>query len=177
MISAGTPDAVLLTGPVGAGKTSTAVALGDLLSERGVPHAVVDLDWLRRAWPSPEHDPFQQDLELENLQHVAGAFLARGARRLVLAGVLEEQSVRARYERAVGVPLVVCRLRVSPAELRDRLHRRHSGDEIALRWHLDRAVELEGVLSAARIGDVVLDAPDGGPRAVAAAVLGAVGWD
>jgi adenylylsulfate kinase-like enzyme len=47
------PRALLLTGTVGIGKTTVAVAVGDLLREREVANAVVDLDELRRAWPSP----------------------------------------------------------------------------------------------------------------------------
>jgi adenylylsulfate kinase-like enzyme len=41
--------ALLLTGTVGAGKTSVADALGDLLTEAAVPNAVLDLDWLCRS--------------------------------------------------------------------------------------------------------------------------------
>lgn len=174
----GGTSALLVTGPVGAGKTTTVVAVGGLLRERGVPHAVVDLDWLSRAWPNPDHDPFGQDLELENLRHVARTFLAGGARRLLLAGVLEEPSARERYAAAVGVPLVVCRLRVPPDDLRARLHRRHADDPEGLAWHLHRAVELEAVLTAAAIGDAVVDVPVGaGEREVAAAVVDAVGWN
>ena len=43
-----TARALLLTGTVGVGKTSVAAAVGDLLRERRVANAVVDLDELRR---------------------------------------------------------------------------------------------------------------------------------
>ena len=43
-----TARALLLTGTVGVGKTSVAAAVGDLLRERQVANAVVDLDELRR---------------------------------------------------------------------------------------------------------------------------------
>lgn len=41
-----------LNGSVGVGKTTTAEAVGDLLAERGIPHAVIDLDVLRRVLPT-----------------------------------------------------------------------------------------------------------------------------
>ena len=43
--------AVLLTGPLGSGKTSVALEVGELLGSAGVPHAVIDLDWL--CWAGP----------------------------------------------------------------------------------------------------------------------------
>jgi adenylylsulfate kinase-like enzyme len=63
--------ALLITGTVGSGKTSVADALGDLLSGAGIPNAVIDIDGLRRAWPSPPDDPFQVELALRNLRAVA----------------------------------------------------------------------------------------------------------
>ena len=82
--------ALLITGTVGAGKTSVAEAAGELLAERRTPHAVIDLDGLRRFWPAPEDDPFSLGLTLRNLRDVARNFLNAGARRLVLAGVVEQ---------------------------------------------------------------------------------------
>jgi hypothetical protein len=45
--------------------------LGDLLADRGVPHAVIDLDRFCQVWPAPEDDPFQHRLLLANLRAVA----------------------------------------------------------------------------------------------------------
>lgn len=171
------PAALLLTGTVGAGKSTTARHVGELLAERGVPHAVVDLDELRRSWPAPPGDPFQQDLELENLRAVAAVYRRRGAVRLVLAGVLEDREARARYAEAVGTPLVVCRLRLDVPAVRDRLDARHAGYPSVLAWHRHRAGELHDVLEAARVEDHVVDVAGQTPAEVAAAVLRAVGWD
>lgn len=171
------PGALLLTGTVGAGKSTTADHVGELLAERGVPHAVVDLDELRRSWPAPPGDPFQQDLELENLRAVAGVYRRRGAARLVLAGVLEDRAARAAYAEAVGVPLTVCRLRLDVPAVRDRLDVRHAGHPSVLAWHRHRAGELHAILEDARVEDAVVDVEGLAPAEVAAAVLRAVGWD
>jgi adenylylsulfate kinase len=170
------PGALLLTGTVGAGKTTTALHVGELLAERGVPHAVVDLDELRRSWPAPPGDPFQQGLELENLRAVAGIYRRRGAVRLVLAGVLEDRAARAAYADAVGAPLTVCRLRLAVPAVRDRLDARHAGYPAVLAWHRHRAGELHGILEDARVEDAVVDVEGLAPAAVAAAVLRAAGW-
>jgi adenylylsulfate kinase-like enzyme len=84
--------ALFLNGSVGAGKTTTAEAVGRLLGRRSVPHAVIDLDWLRCAWPSPERDPFNHELELRNLTAVAANYRAAGAQLLVLAGVISSSA-------------------------------------------------------------------------------------
>ncbi|WP_262348083.1 adenylyl-sulfate kinase [Cellulosimicrobium cellulans] len=170
------PAALLLTGTVGAGKSTTADHVGELLAERGVPHAVVDLDELRRSWPAPPGDPFQQDLELENLRAVAAVYRRRGAARLVLAGVLEDRDSRAAYADAVGMPLTVCRLRLAVPAVRDRLDVRHAGHASVLAWHRHRAGELHAILEAARVEDHVVDVEGLAPAEVAAAVLRAVGW-
>ncbi len=42
------PEAVLLIGPYGSGMTSVAVEMAELIEDRDVPYAAIDLDW--RAW-------------------------------------------------------------------------------------------------------------------------------
>ncbi len=148
--------------------------VGDLLAEAGVPHAVIDVDWLRRAWPAPPSDPFHGELTLRNLRPVAANHLAAGAGRLLLAGVIESRAERARYEEALGVPLTVCRLHVALPEVRRRLTSRHVHDPQGLDWHLDRAGELAAVLDAARVEDFTVDGTEGAPRQVAARVI--EGW-
>jgi hypothetical protein len=175
--ASGAVAALLLTGTVGAGKTTTAAAVGRVLAERGVPHAVIDLDELRRAWPAPPGDPFQQELELENLRAVSAIYRQRGAQRLVLAGVLERAADRARYQDAVGAALTVCRLRVALPTARARLERRHAEDDDARRWHLHRSGELEAVLAASGVEDHLVDVDGLDAPAVARAVLRATGWD
>ncbi|WP_328291321.1 ATP-binding protein [Kineococcus sp. NBC_00420] len=170
--------ALLITGTVGSGKTTTAGCVGALLREGATPYAVVDLDALRDAWPSPRSDPFYEQLMLANLRDVARNHLAAGARRLVLAGVLEDPAKRPLYEQAVGVPLTVCRLRVDLSDVTARLRQRHRDDRDALDWYLHRSGELDAILDAAGIGDVEVEVAAGQvPSQVARAVAVAVGWD
>jgi adenylylsulfate kinase len=166
--------ALLITGSVGVGKTTVADVAGELLAEAGVPNAVIDLDWLRRAWPAPPSDPFHGRLTMRNLRPVAANYLEAGAERLVLAGVIESRAERRAHEEALGVPLTVCRLHVDLDEVQRRLKARHALDPDGLGWHLDRAGELTPILEAARVEDFVVDATEGTPEQVAARVID--GW-
>ena len=97
--------ALLVTGTVGAGKTTTAEVVGDLLREATVPNAVVDLDRLSATWPAPPEDRFNLGVQLRNLRDVSRNYLDAGVRRLVLAGVVETPEDRGRHAAATGLPL------------------------------------------------------------------------
>ncbi|MEV7416059.1 hypothetical protein [Streptomyces sp. NPDC089919] len=172
------PAALLITGTVGVGKTSTADLLGDLLADAGLPHAVIDLDRLCQAWPAPDDDPFQQRLLLANLRAVTATYRSAGVRHLVLAGVAEDAAQRDALQAAVGVPLRVCRLTADLGSVQARLRRRHEADHDteSLPWHLERAAELDSVLDRAAVADLAVDTTRRTPADVAAAVLEATGW-
>jgi len=171
------PAALLITGTVGSGKSTTAEAIAALLREDATPYGVIDLDALRNAWPSPHGDPFNEYLMLANLHAVTRNHLAAGAVRIVLAGVLEDPAQRPLYERAAGAPLTVCRLRVNLFAVHARLHQRHHDDRDALDWHLHRSGELDAILDAAGVGDVEVAVTAGqSPSEVARSVIRAVGW-
>ncbi|WP_249997699.1 adenylyl-sulfate kinase [Actinoplanes sp. M2I2] len=165
--------ALLVTGTVGSGKTSTAEAVGDLLTAREIPNAVIDVDWLRRCWPSPPGDRFNGALTVRNLRAVTGNFVDAGARRIVLAGVIESRTERQSYQDALGLPLSVCRLRVALPAVHARLRRRHADDPEGLSWHLHRSGELDRILDAAGVEDVVVDVTTETIPQVAASVLSA----
>jgi len=126
-----------------------------VLTEAGVPNAVIDLDWLRRSWPSPAGDRFNVAMALRNLRSVARNYRDAGAVRIVLAGVIETKVERDRHEDALGVPLSMCRLRVDLPLVRARLAQRHEGEGAVLQWHLARSGELDAILEAAVIEALV----------------------
>lgn len=168
-------QALLLNGTVGAGKTTVAEAVGDVLVERGVHHAIIDLDWLRRCWPAPAGDPFNVDLCLRNVAAVAANAREAGSDLLVIAGVIETRDERDRMERAVGVPLTVCRLVIDAEVARRRLVLRHHVDQQSLNWHLNRVAELDRILEEAGLDDVVIPVGTRTPRDIARDILVAIG--
>jgi adenylylsulfate kinase len=94
--------AVLLSGTVGAGKTTVGEELAQLLTDRGEPHAFVDLDRLSELWPPPKDDPFNERLVVANLSAIAANFAGAGTRSLVMSGVVENAMGVERYRSAVG---------------------------------------------------------------------------
>jgi adenylylsulfate kinase-like enzyme len=54
---AGSVPVLLITGPVGAGKSTVAGEAARLLREANIPHALVDLAWIEQCWPVPADDP------------------------------------------------------------------------------------------------------------------------
>lgn len=169
-------DAVLLGGTVGAGKTTTAHALSALELAQGRRHAVVDLDEIRLLRPPPPDDRFAHEVELANLRDLARNFRAAGAKRFVLAGVVEDAREVTRYTAAVGGRLLLCRLTVDPGLVRDRLRSRHRDEPDLLAWHLDRTVELTAILDADPFEDVRVDTTGRTPADVALEVARAAGW-
>jgi adenylylsulfate kinase len=169
--------AALLSGTVGAGKTTVGEELSELLKDRGEPHAFIDLDRLSELWPAPEGDPLNERLVLANLAAITRNFAAAGARTLVMSGVVETAERIDKYRLATGgCPLTVVRITASLDSIADRLKKRHEyWDPDGLAWHLDRAPELAAALDASGLGSIVIS-NDGDPHEAAALLLERLGW-
>jgi len=170
-------DSVFLNGTVGAGKSSVAEALSALEAKRDHNHAVIDLDHIRRAWPAPEGDRFNHELEIANLRALVVNYRRAGIKHFILAGVVEEVGEVARYEAALqSRGLLICRLEADPETLAKRLRLRHGSNLAELDWHLGRAGELAAILRAASIDHLTLDNSAGSSMATATIVQEKAGW-
>lgn len=174
------PDAgtrvLVLSGTLGAGKSTVAAAVGDLLEARRVPHTVVDVDALCQVWPRPDADPYAQGLALESLAAIAPGLAARGLRHVVLARVVEDAGDRGRYEMAFdGADVTVVRLVAGDATRRDRLTARGPAGP-RLDWELARSAELDDLLTARAVDDAVVDNDGREPQDAADDALAAAGW-
>jgi adenylylsulfate kinase len=159
------PRALLLTGPVGSGKTSALAAAAGLVGERC---AAIDLDWL--TWADVPGATVDELLEA-NLRAVWQTFRGAGVTRLLLARRLPSREALAPVERALaGVELATVRLVLPHAELERRLRAR---DEHELEAHLGLVAEDEG---AEVFEDACVEAAGLTPAQVAAAALAAAGW-
>ena len=163
--------ALLLTGVYGAGKSTVAAEIADVLEARREPYAAIDLDWL--AWANVDgagHDA--PHLLIRNLAAVVANDRAAGARSFVLAGTIETDAGLAAVRDAVAVPLAVVRLEVPSDVIATRLGHdptRARADDLAVA--LDAIASGRGVALPAAVVDGV-----GPVRAVAQRVLDVVGW-
>ena len=166
---------MVITGPVGVGKTSVAAAVSDLLDRVGVAHAMIDLDHLRWCSPSPTDDPFRLALGLRNLAAVWANYRAAGAARLILADVVESRAELAGYRTAVpGAAIVVVRLRASLPTIGRRLAGRDVG--ASLESHRQRAAELARQMERDRVEDLLVDTEGKSAEEVAREVVTRGNW-
>jgi hypothetical protein len=164
------PVVVVITGPVGAGKSTSMQALAELLAQRGESVAAIDLDSLRALWPENPDDPFHARLGLTNLGLIWPHFAERGARWLLLTDIVEHPDQRSVYEDAIpGALLVILRLNVPLDRVHERLRRRESGESLA--WHLHRSGELHRMLTERGVGDIIVAVDDQDPPQVATLML------
>lgn len=168
------PRALLLTGTLGAGKTTVAIEIGEVLTEHATPHAVIDLDWL--CWAGPDFDSETiHALLRDNLAMVAQRFRRNGIGSFVLARGLLDPSHREAVRAAMPeVDLRVVRLDASAATLRQRLTARDSGAN--LDTHLSELAGFTELVERARVEDAVVRNDFGPIREVALAALAAAGW-
>lgn len=167
---------LLITGPVGVGKSSVFSEVGDLLQAAGIRFAAVELDALSYCHPpAPGDDRFRTDLTFRNLAAVWRNFRAAGAERLILSRVLESREELARYRKAVpGADITVVRLRASVPTLRKRVARREIGS--GRTWHTRRAGELSRLMDRARVEDILVDTTGRTVNAIAREILDRTGW-
>lgn len=171
-VASGVP-VIIVSGTIGVGKSAVASEMSEILCDRQVPHAYVDLDSLASSWP--QVGPFNNVLAFRNLASVWANYREAGCERLIVARVVEHPSELDSYRRAVpGASIVVCRLVTSQETRVSRIRQREVG--AGLDWHLDRTIELEEILQQASLEDFRVD-NDGRPiRAVAHEVLEKAGW-
>src|SRR5258708_31282558 len=112
---------LLVTGPVGVGKTAVLHEAGRLLEEADIPHARVVLEEIARSWPVPADDEWHERMAYRNLASLWSNFAEGGAERLLLERVLEQRSQLRRLEATIpGAAITVVRLRAPLALIYDR---------------------------------------------------------
>jgi adenylylsulfate kinase-like enzyme len=162
----GAIDAIVVTGPVGAGKTTTAASLAALLRQHEICHAFVDVDEIRRFYPDAPGDRFNHRIAMKNIAALSRNFIEAGARCLVFADVIEEERHRNAYVDAIPhARVIVVRLNVHLEHLVARLRQRESPETIA--WYLDRAPELQDLMERNNVGDLVIEIDGHTPQQVA----------
>jgi DNA polymerase III delta prime subunit len=180
-LSVGVPT-LLITGPGGVGKTTTAFEASRLLESARIGHAMIDLDELDRIYPVPPHDPQKTALTRDNLAAVWANFRAAGASRLILTMVATSLDYELPHVRA-AVPdagITVVRLLASEAVLMERVRRREigSGEERSVRGSVEqaRSMRLERVGDGSGKDTLLVETSGLSVADVAREVLLRAGW-
>ena len=166
-------EVVVITGPVGAGKTTAMGALAEFLSDQGQAVAMIDLDSLRAVWRSPvpgnPDDPFHAQLGIANLKAIWPNFAERSVHYLLLTDAVEHPDQRNDFLRAVpGGRVTIVRLEIPLQIVHERLRGRESG--ASLEWHLHRSGELQRLMTDRGVGDIVLTLGEESPAEIAALI-------
>lgn len=141
-------SALLLTGPVGAGKTTLAVEIGEILRDAGQAHAVIELDWLAWCEPPAGSPETRRQLVVENLAATLRNYEAADIRRFVLAGsIVSGEHLAAIRSTLDGIPLEVIRISVPADVLVMRTEKRDVGRKTL--ESTDQAAAFAEVVSAA----------------------------
>ncbi|WP_131740684.1 AAA family ATPase [Actinomadura roseirufa] len=141
------PEVLVICGPGGVGKSSTAFEAAHRLADLDVPHALIDSDELDRVhpWPPPGMDA--AELSRRNLAALWSTFAEAGHTRLLVTGVFADLAADLRWvaEAVPDAEITTVRLVADEATLRDRIERREIGSaaEAQLRRTLDQLAQMQ----------------------------------
>ena len=172
--SKGVPTLVL-TGTIGTGKTTIAETISELLHERGVRHALIDLDWLGQVYPPLDaDDPFDLSLALRNLTVTWPNFLAVGIERAVIAATIESPEQLRHMESALpGAEPVLARVVADQGTVAARIRKRELG---GLAVDFLARTEALGTAIAAAFPDAQVVTNDGPILEAASEAIRQIGW-
>jgi predicted ester cyclase len=163
---------IVISGSMGAGKTTVMAEASDLLSVKGIAHAAIDADALGVVF-LPGTDA--ADLMYRNLAAVWGNCAAAGVDRLLLAEAVERRRDVDRIRIALScAEITVCRLTARVETMRRRLRVREPG--LLQEQLLARVAELDALLDEARTDDFSIDNDERSVTEVARELLVRAGW-
>jgi hypothetical protein len=141
---------LIITGSMGAGKSSVLGEASDILTLHNIPHAAIDLDAFGLAYlpPGASNDAAMY----RNLQSVCKNYASLGVRRFLVARAIEDRATLESCRKAVSARnTVVCRLTAKIETMRQRVKMRELG--ILRKQFAARVAKLESILDRARLED------------------------
>jgi chloramphenicol 3-O-phosphotransferase len=164
---------LLVTGPIGVGKTAVLHEADSLLIEADARHATVELEEIARCWTDAV-ETSRVSFVHRNLTALWSSFAAAGATRLLLSGLVERRSEVQRVSDAVpGAAVTVVRLHAPLAVLEERIRLREpaspDGELDGARWwtrHFERE----------QPEDYLVESDQRPVREIAGEVLRLAGW-
>ena len=168
-----TESLLIITGSMGAGKTAVLAEASDILAQRQIVHAAIDLDALGLAHlPFPA---FSDDVMYDNLRSICRNYGSVGVQRFLLARAIEDEAqLRLFREIVPAANTVVCRLAVSIETMKRRVQMRELG--IRQRKYIARVANLNSILDRAQLEDFAVTNEDRPLTEVAVEMLVRAGW-
>ena len=164
---------IVITGGMGAGKTSVLAEASDLLRLLDISHAAIDLDALGLSHLTSA--PRNEEVMYSNLRSVCDNYAALGVSRFLLARAVENRTELEACSNAVSASdVAVCRLLVRPEIMRQRLQRREVG--LLRNEFLVRADKLNAILDEVHLEDFSVSNDDRPLTEVGREMLIHAGW-
>jgi hypothetical protein len=166
-------ELLLITGTMGAGKSTVMAEASDLLERERIEHAAVDVDFLGLAYIRSTLT--NHDAMYANLKCICGNYARLGARRFLLVRAVENRAELERCRKAVGADkVIVCRLTASMPALIERVTRRETG--ILQAEYVARVETLNAILDRAGLEDFTVVNENRPVTEVAREMLARAGW-
>lgn|SRR5579864_362094 len=168
-----TESLLIITGTMGAGKTAAMGEASDILVQRQIVHAAIDIDALGVAHlPSAVSS---DGVMYDNLRSICRNYVGLGVRRFLVARAIEKDThLRLIRDIIPGANTIVCRLTASIEVMKRRVQMRDSG--ISQREYIARVAILNDILDRARLEDVVVTNENRSLTDVALEMLVKAGW-
>ncbi len=164
---------LIITGTMGAGKTSILGEASDILAMRDIAHAAIDLDALGLA-----HLPSgacSNEVMYRNLQSICENYAVLDVSRLLLARAIEDRAELELCTEIVSAPnTVICRLTASIGVLEQRVKLRESG--VLSRDYVSRVTKLNTILERAELENFTIRNENRLLNEVAHELLIKAGW-
>jgi hypothetical protein len=164
---------LIITGSMGAGKTSVLDEASDILALQNIAHAALDLDAFGLAHlPSGARS---DAVMYRNLQCVCKNYAALGIRRFLVARAIEDRAALECCRKAVSAKnMIVCRLAANVGTMRQRVKTRELG--VLQERFVARVAKLNSTLDRARLEDFSVTADDRSLTEIAHEMLLNAGW-
>ncbi len=164
---------LVITGSMGAGKTSVLGEASDILTLQNIPHAALDLDAFGLAHLSSGVS--NDAVMYRNLQSVCKNYASLGIRRFLVARAIEDRSALECCRRAVSARnTTVCRLTAKMGTMRQRVKTRESG--VQQKQFVARVEKLNSILDRAQLENFTIASDHRSVTQIAHEMLLKAGW-
>jgi len=168
-----TESLLIITGTMGAGKTAVLGEASDILAERQIVHAAIDLDALGLAH-LPSAVP-SDGVMYDNLRSICRNYVALGVQRFLVARAIEDRAqLNLCRDIIPAANSVVCRLTATVETMKRRVQLRDLG--VSEREYVVRVANLNVILDRARLENFAVTNENRSLTDVALEMLLKAGW-